>query len=447
METLCYIFLDYLWRRYLASLKRLIVKTSLESCFLSSNADLSFSLIFASLRIHDLGVETMTLDTTWVDAPRFNMKCSNRVLLRPEDIHDHLRLYGFVKGDLIREAIGLNVPVHDRTDYSNGDHVNGGGDVDSTSLPSEDVGRTTDEIHVYPNDYTLYWGLDTNAISCRKYGLSRWVTSAVKGIEDLASEATTTPLRQKPAKVLRYFPLITRLKRLFKSSKIVASMTWHDYSRVKDGLLRHPTNVEVWKAFDERLSDFTFDPRNASSLMLSMIIPSEKVSDNDIDIYLQLLINELKQLWDGARVLRGVSHVWYVQSQSIFDGYIMRGASATWVIVDGFPQIIHSGITIMNLIEWQSTVMLLSPIMALIFYKNLMVPQLVNDNALSKVIALACGLNGKIEYFDGYIINRFQFHTNKPDKFCTTQNSGIMVVANGRSYYKVATRIFDFDYY
>ncbi|KAH1091546.1 hypothetical protein J1N35_018803 [Gossypium stocksii] len=41
--------------------------------------------------------------------------------------------------DLIMEVIGLNVPIHDRDEFSHGDHVNGRGDVDSTLLPSEDV--------------------------------------------------------------------------------------------------------------------------------------------------------------------------------------------------------------------------------------------------------------------------------------------------------------------
>ena len=37
-----------------------------------------------------------------------------------------------------------------------------------------------------------------------------------------------------------------------------------------------------------------------SSFILSMIIPGEKGPGNDIDIYLQPLIEELKQLWSGV---------------------------------------------------------------------------------------------------------------------------------------------------
>ncbi|MBA0821563.1 hypothetical protein Goarm_018414 [Gossypium armourianum] len=54
-------------------------------------------------------------------------KCSNKVLC-------------------LEAAIGLNVPIHDRDKFSHGDHVNGGGGIDSTLLPSEDVRRTTDEV-------------------------------------------------------------------------------------------------------------------------------------------------------------------------------------------------------------------------------------------------------------------------------------------------------------
>ena len=35
-----------------------------------------------------------------------------------------------------------------------------------------------------------------------------------------------------------------------------------------------------------------------SSLILSMVIPGDKGPDNDIDIFLQPLIDELKQLWE-----------------------------------------------------------------------------------------------------------------------------------------------------
>ncbi|NAW06103.1 hypothetical protein FGF99_24590, partial [Salmonella sp. gx-f8] len=131
----------------------------------------------------------------------------------------------------------------------------------------------------------------------------------------------------------------TKTSKLFMSSKMVDSMRWHNDQRTNDGLLRHPADSLAWKLFDSKFPSFASDPRNVrlglavdgfnpfkimstsystwpvvlvpynlppwicmkqSSLILSMIIPGEKGPGNDIDIYLQPLIKELKQLWPGV---------------------------------------------------------------------------------------------------------------------------------------------------
>ncbi|XP_026438539.1 uncharacterized protein LOC113337064 [Papaver somniferum] len=43
---------------------------------------------------------------------------------------------------------------------------------------------------------------------------------------------------------------------------IARKLIWHDRDRNKNGLLRHPADVEAWKAIDERYPDFAKDPRN-----------------------------------------------------------------------------------------------------------------------------------------------------------------------------------------
>ncbi|KAG8503532.1 hypothetical protein CXB51_001498 [Gossypium anomalum] len=136
--------------------------------------------------------------------------------------------------------------------------------------------------------------------------------------EDVNVEKGGAQLRKKPVKVLRYFPLIPRLQRLSMSSKTAESMRWHNDQRTDDGLLRHPADSLAWKSFDSKFPSFASDPRNyldssacslqfasmdlheESSFILSMIIPGEKGPGNDIDIYLQPLIEELKQLWSGV---------------------------------------------------------------------------------------------------------------------------------------------------
>ncbi|GJY24756.1 transposon, En/Spm-like protein [Tanacetum coccineum] len=116
-------------------------------------------------------------------------------------------------------------------------------------------------------------------------------------------------------------------------------MRWHEEGRTKDGKLRHPADALAWKAFDARYTDFASDPRSVrlslasdgfnpfrtmttsystwpvlltpynlppwlcmkkQSVILSSIIPGEKGPGNDIDVYLQPLIKELKLLWAGV---------------------------------------------------------------------------------------------------------------------------------------------------
>ena len=40
------------------------------------------------------------------------------------------------------------------------------------------------------------------------------------------------------------------------------NMRWHDTSRIKEGVLRHPTDVEAWKIFYKMYPDFANEPRN-----------------------------------------------------------------------------------------------------------------------------------------------------------------------------------------
>ena len=112
-------------------------------------------------------------------------------------------------------------------------------------------------------------------------------------------------------------------------------MKWHAKGRVNDGLLRHPTDSEAWKSLDFEYIEFSSEPHNVglglaadgfnpygnissthstwpiilipcnlppwmcmkrSSFMLSLLIPSPTSPENDIDVYLQTLVEELKEL-------------------------------------------------------------------------------------------------------------------------------------------------------
>lgn len=167
---------------------------------------------------------------------------------------------------------------------------------------------------------------------CRQ---SRWKFD--RGYGDIELNSSSSKRNKIPYKILRYFPLKSRLQRLFMSSQTAEAMRWHKEKHVDDGLLRHLANSIAWKTFDEKHKTFTSDPRNvrlglASDgfnpfgtmtiaystwpvvvipynlppwmcmkhpfFMMSMLIPGPKSLGNDIDVYLQPLIEELNDLWE-----------------------------------------------------------------------------------------------------------------------------------------------------
>ncbi|GJR88451.1 hypothetical protein Tco_0212462 [Tanacetum coccineum] len=105
---------------------------------------------------------------------------------------------------------------------------------------------------------------------------------------------SNTPGKKVPKKVLRYFSIIPRLQRLYKSSHTAKEMTW-----------QHPVDGRAWKDFDTKYPDFAAEPRNVrlglaadeSSFMLTLLIPGPKSPGKDIDVYLRPLIDDLKDLW------------------------------------------------------------------------------------------------------------------------------------------------------
>ncbi|XP_060969762.1 uncharacterized protein LOC133036989 [Cannabis sativa] len=183
-------------------------------------------------------------------------------------------------------------------------------------------------------------------------------------VNDTECQVCSTP--RSEAKVLRHFPLIPRLQRLFMSSKTSDFMTWHhqkDY--VNDGCMRHPRDSPAWMTFDHKYKDFAADPRNVRlgldsdgmnpfktlsvshntwpvimipynlppwlcmkqpNFIMSLLIPGPEAPGNNIDVYLEPLIEELKILWEvGVETF----------DASTRKNFILR-ASLLWTISD-FP--------------------------------------------------------------------------------------------------------------
>jgi hypothetical protein len=190
---------------------------------------------------------------------------------------------------------------------------------------TRDLGFGYELIHACKNDCVLFWKEHADKEQCPKCDVSRW--SGVKGSG-----------KKIPQKVLRYFPIKPRLQRLFMSKDIAKQMRWHkDGRQDDDNTLRHPADAIVWKEFDKAHDWFARDSRNvrlglasdgfnpfgnmsttysmwpvvitpynlppwrcmkAPFMILSLLIPGPGAPGNDIDVYLQPLVDDLHELWN-----------------------------------------------------------------------------------------------------------------------------------------------------
>ncbi|KAK1414097.1 hypothetical protein QVD17_29837 [Tagetes erecta] len=195
------------------------------------------------------------------------------------------------------------------------------------------LGLGNEKIHSCPNGCMLFWEDKEKDEVCSFCGSSRWK------VHESSPENEVSPPKKKASKILWWFPIKPRLQRLFMSSKTSNLMKWHHTERVEDGKLRHPADALVWKNFDEKFQEFASDPRNVRlalssdgfnpfrtmnvahsiwpvfliphnlppwlvmkqpNIILSLIIPGPKGPGNKIDVYMQPLIKELKELWEDG---------------------------------------------------------------------------------------------------------------------------------------------------
>jgi len=151
--------------------------------------------------------------------------------------------------------------------------------------------------------------------------------------------------KEVPVKRMHYLPLIPRLKRLYASMSSAPHMRWHHKKR-QPGVLCHPSDGEAWKHFDQTYPNFAAEPRNVRLglctdgftpfnqsatpyscwpvivtpynlppelcmttpyMFLTLIIPGPHNPKNNIDVFLQPLIDELKLLWNEGVLTYDIS--------------------------------------------------------------------------------------------------------------------------------------------
>jgi len=193
----------------------------------------------------------------------------------------------------------------------------------------DDLGFTFQTVDACPNSCMLFRKEDADLDQCVICNASRWRERGG------GSESG----RRRAAKQARYFPLKPRLQRLFATTNSATLMKWHGEKREDDGVFRHPADCLAWKDFDITHPSFAADIRNvrlgiASDgfnpfgtqtlnhstwpivlvpynlppmyilkqpyIYLSVLIDGPKGPGDKIDVYMQPLIEELKELWEDG---------------------------------------------------------------------------------------------------------------------------------------------------
>nr|XP_015642894.2 uncharacterized protein LOC107281397 [Oryza sativa Japonica Group] len=195
------------------------------------------------------------------------------------------------------------------------------------------LGLEVHKIHACPNDCILYRGEEYENLEacpvCKalRYKIRRDDPGEVDG---------QLTKKRIPAKVMWYFPIIPRLRRLFRNKGNARMLRWHAEERQQDGMLRHPADGSQWRNIDRKFKEFGKDARNIrfglstdgmnpfgemssghstwpvtmciynlppwlcmkrKYIMMPIIIQGPKQPGNDIDVYLRPLVEDLKQLW------------------------------------------------------------------------------------------------------------------------------------------------------
>ena len=101
---------------------------------------------------------------------------------------------------------------------------------------------------------------------------------------------THTYGKKIPHKVLHYFPLTLRLRRLYMSRQRAKDMRWYIDIRVNDGIMRHPTVSKEQKKFDLQHPDFALEPHNVRLRLATDGFNLFENMNNNYSMWLAILI-------------------------------------------------------------------------------------------------------------------------------------------------------------
>ncbi|XP_026459565.1 uncharacterized protein LOC113360250 [Papaver somniferum] len=179
------------------------------------------------------------------------------------------------------------------------------------------------------NDCILYWKDKSSLLKCLVCQEPRYVR-----VFNAARKLT-----QVAQKTLRHFPIIARMKIFYSIPWIAEAMLWNFRAQKDINVMRHPVDSSSWHCADSFYSEFSKEARNVTLgiatdgfnpngcfglnfscwpvilcpynlppsmcmkrefSMLCFLISGPRAPGKDIDVYLQPLIEELKELWNDG---------------------------------------------------------------------------------------------------------------------------------------------------
>ena len=185
------------------------------------------------------------------------------------------------------------------------------------------LGLSSEKIDIYIDNCMIYWRKDAKLLECKFSKKPRY-------------RPEERGRNRVPYQRMWYLPISDRLKRLYQSEKTAAAMRWHDEHTQKEGEINHPSDAKAWKHLNSVHKYFASNLRNVylglctdgfspfgmsrrlyslwpviltpynlppemcmerEFLFMSILIHWPKHPKRSLDVFLQPLIEELKELW------------------------------------------------------------------------------------------------------------------------------------------------------
>jgi hypothetical protein len=129
--------------------------------------------------------------------------------------------------------------------------------LDNVQRVVRDLGLDYVKIHAYQNDFVSFFDKYANLETCPICKKSRWKVVEKTSHNNCSVVGATFVKKQLPVKILRYFPLIPRLQRMYMSKQTLKDMQWHKKELVNDGKMCHPADSNAWKHVDSKFKWFS----------------------------------------------------------------------------------------------------------------------------------------------------------------------------------------------